>query len=111
MTNPIPRHALALALLLTLTMGPARAGEDLILVIRDHKFVPARIEVPANIKFKLSVKNEGDAAAEFESFELDREKIVEAGEEITVFLGPLDKGEYPIFDDFHPETTGLVVAK
>jgi hypothetical protein len=92
-------------------MGPALADEPLRLVIRDHKFVPERLEVPTRVKFKLLVKNEGDVSAEFESFELDREKVVLAGEEIAVFLGPLDKGEYPIFDDFHPDTKGLVVAR
>jgi len=98
----------ATALLLA---GPALADEPLHLVIRDHKFVPERLEVPAGIKFKLLVKNEGDVAAEFESTELNREKVVAAGQEITVFLGPLDAGDYQIFDDFHQETKGVLVAK
>ena len=102
------RSALIPALLLA---APALADEPLHLVIRDHKFVPERLEAPAGVKFKLLVKNEGDSASEFESFELNREKVVNAGQEITVFLGPLDPGEYKFIDDFHQETKGTLVAK
>jgi len=94
-----------------LLAGPALADDPLHLAIRDHKFVPERLEVPAGVKFKILVKNEGDAASEFESFELNREKVVNAGQEITVFLGPLEPGEYQIIDDFHQETKGVLVAK
>jgi len=94
-----------------LLAAPSLADEPLHLVIRDHKFVPERLEVPAGTKFKLVVKNEGDSASEFESFELNREKVVNAGQEITVFLGPLNPGEYEFIDDFHQETKGVLVAK
>jgi hypothetical protein len=100
--------AAAAALLLN---APVQADEPMHLVIRDHKFVPERLEVPAGVKFKLLVKNEGDSASEFESFELNREKVVNSGQEITVFLGPLDPGEYKFIDDFHQETKGVLVAK
>lgn len=101
----------AAAVTALLLAAPALADEPLHLVIRDHKFVPERLEVPAGVKFKLLVKNEGDTPSEFESFELNREKVVNAGQEITVFLGPLDPGEYKFVDDFHQETKGLMVAK
>jgi hypothetical protein len=91
--------------------APAWADEPYRLTIRDHKFVPERLEVAARVKIKVIVKNEGKESAEFESFELNREKVVLPGGEITVFLGPLEPGEYPFFDDFHLDTKGVLVAK
>jgi len=89
----------------------ARA-DDPHLTIRDHRFEPPRIEVPAGTKFKLLVKNADATAEEFESFELHREKVVPPGQEIPVFLGPLDKGEYKFFGDYHQDTAqGVMVAK
>ncbi|GGF02848.1 hypothetical protein GCM10011611_05440 [Aliidongia dinghuensis] len=107
--------ALALAALApaALTMaGPAVADDAVHLSIKDHKYVPDRLEVPAGVKFKLLVKNEDPTPEEFESFELKREKVVAPGQEIQVFLGPLDPGEYKFFGDFHQDTAkGVMVAK
>ena len=78
----------------------------------NHRFEPARIEVPAHEKFQLLVKNTDDTADEFESVDLNREKLVAPGQTITVFLGPLDPGEYKFFGDFHQDTAqGVMVAK
>ncbi len=92
--------------------GPASAEDGPRLTIRDHRFEPSRIEVPAGVKCKLTVANADDTAEEFESTELHREKIVAAGKEIVVLLGPLEKGEYKVFGDYHPDTArGVLVAK
>ena len=102
-----------LAMVATLLAGTAW-GDDLPrLTIKDHKFQPERLEVPAGVKFKLTVKNDDPTAEEFESFELNREKVVPPGKEIPVFLGPLDPGrQYPFFGDFHRDTArGVLVAK
>ena len=69
---------------------PARADDLPPLVFHNHRFEPDRIEVPANVKFQLQVKNTDDTADEFESVDLNREKLVAPGQTITVFLGPLD---------------------
>jgi len=82
------------------------------LSIKDHKYQPADLEIPANIKVKLVVKNLDPTPEEFESYDLDREKIVTGGNEITVFIGPLDPGTYKFFGDFHQDTAqGRIVAK
>ena len=100
------------ALAALLAAAPAVADDALHLSIRDHKYEPARIEVPAGVKFKLMVKNEDPTPEEFESFDLKREKVVPPGQEIPVFLGPLDAGEYKFFGDFHQDTAqGVMVAK
>lgn len=67
--------------------------------------------MPAGVKVKLLVKNEQTATAEFESTSLHREKIVNAGGEITVFVGPLDPGSYEFFDDFNNSTRGHLIVK
>jgi len=57
------------------------------------------------------VHNDNATPSEFESTQFHREKVVPPGQEITVFVGPLDPGSYEFFDDFHPETRGHLVAK
>jgi hypothetical protein len=102
---------LALPLLLA-AAAPGFADDPVVTItLKDHQFVPGEVPMPAGVKVKLVVKNEQQATAEFESTSLHREKIVNAGGEITVFVGPLDAGSYEFFDDFHRETRGHLVVK
>lgn len=103
---------IALAALLAGTSTARAEDAPLMLTFQNHRFEPSRIEVPAHQKFKLMVKNADDTADEFESADLNREKLVSPGQTITVFLGPLDPGEYKFFGDFHQDTArGVMVAK
>jgi plastocyanin len=80
--------------------------------IKDHKFNPEIVEVPAGKKVKLEIINEDKTPAEFESHELKAEKIVKGNSKGYIFIGPLEKGEYPFFDEFNEDTTkGKVVVK
>ncbi len=82
------------------------------LVIKDHRFTPAELQVPAGTKVRLVVRNEDPTPEEFESTELHREKVVPPGQEIIVIVGPLDAGSYGFFGDFHKETAqGKLIAK
>ena len=104
----------SLLVLLALVSGSAAAGDlgPYTLRIKDNKFIPAQLVVPANTKFKLIVVNEDATPEEFESHELNREKIVTGKGKITVFLGPLKPGKYPFFGEFHPKTAqGVLIAK
>jgi high-affinity iron transporter len=106
-------RTVAVAAFAGLLLGPAAHAQPLpTLEFRQHHFVPDRIEVPAHQKIQLQVKNADDTADEFESTELNREKLVPPGQTITVFLGPLEPGEYHFFGDFHQDTArGVLVAK
>ncbi|MEO6264539.1 MAG: cupredoxin domain-containing protein [Luteimonas sp.] len=105
---------ISVVLLALVLSFPAAAAEprEVRLVIRDHRFVPAEVAVPANTKLKLVVVNEDATPEEFESHELNREKIVTGRGTIQVYVGPLKPGRYPFFGEFHMDTAqGALVAK
>jgi plastocyanin len=103
---------LAALLGLAATAIPALAADAQVQIsIRDHKFVPSEVPVPAGMKVELIIKNEQAVNAEFESTVLHREKIVQAGGQISVFVGPLDPGTYEFFDDFNRATHGRLMVK
>jgi high-affinity iron transporter len=79
--------------------------------LKNNQFVPSEVQIPAGVKVKLVVRNDNPTTSEFESTQFHREKVVTPGQEITVFVGPLDPGSYEFFDDFHPETRGHLVVK
>ncbi|KKB63530.1 periplasmic lipoprotein involved in iron transport [Robbsia andropogonis] len=82
------------------------------LEMEDGKMTPARIEVPAGQRIKIAIKNTGTSAAEFESVQLRKEKVLAPGGESFVVIAPLSPGEYKFFDDFHQATgQGVIVAK
>ena len=110
------RVTIGCAALLGLALGaaaPALSQEGpYVLTIKNHRFEPAEIAIPAAKKIKLTVKNLDPTPEEFESTDLRREKVVTGGGEITVYIGPLQPGRYEFFGDFNPKTArGHIVAK
>ncbi len=86
--------------------------QEFLVRIKDHKFEPTEIEVPAGQKFKLIVENTDKTLEEFESGDLKKEKLVGAGKKITIIISPLKSGEYKFFGDFHQKTAqGKIIAK
>ena len=82
------------------------------LTIRDHKFTPSEITVPAGKKIKLIVKNEDATPEEFESKKLKREKVIPGKSQAIILVGPLAEGEYPFVGEFHEKTaSGKLIAK
>lgn len=82
------------------------------LVIRAGRFVPETIEVPANTRFRLLIRNEGPGAEEFESKELGKEKVLAPGASSFLVFRGLKPGTYKFFGEFHPATAqGRFVAK
>ncbi|MCZ6767272.1 MAG: cupredoxin domain-containing protein [bacterium] len=83
-----------------------------VIQIKDHQFSPVRIVVPAGEKIKLRIENLDPTPEEFESHDLNREKIVIGGGKITVYIGPLKPGTYKYFGEFHEDTArGVIIAK
>ncbi len=82
------------------------------IVIKEHKFSPETLTVPAGQKVKLVIDNQDTTAEEFESHELHREKIISGNSKATVFIGPLEPGKYTYFGEFNPETAqGIIIAE
>jgi heme/copper-type cytochrome/quinol oxidase subunit 2 len=103
---------LVLALILDHVTSATAQDAAYTLIIKDHRFQPTEIEIPADKKITLVVKNEDSTPEEFESIELRREKVVPGGDQITVYIGPLKAGRYEFFGDFNPATArGHIVAK
>jgi hypothetical protein len=93
-----------------LLSGRAVYAQDYVITLKNNQFSPKELIVPSSQKIKLIVKNLDATPAEFESSDLNREKIVGANSEISVFIGPLDAGSYLIFDDFHRDTTRALIT-
>jgi hypothetical protein len=101
---------------LVILTAPQYASADGIIELRlsieGHKFSPIELEVPAGKKVKLIVENRDATPEEFESYDLNREKIVAGKASIVVFIGPLKAGRYEFFGDFNPQLArGHIVAK
>jgi hypothetical protein len=80
--------------------------------IRDHLFFPSTLVIPAKTKVKLIIINKDSTPEEFESYELNREKVIMGGAKAVIFIGPLKPGDYPFFGEFNPKTAqGLIRAK
>jgi plastocyanin len=92
--------------------APTAHAEDLTLTIKDHKFSPAEIKVPANKRVQLTVVNNDATPEEFESHEMKVEKIIPGKSKAVVRIGPLKPGRYPFVGEFHEDTAkGTVVAE
>ena len=102
-----------MGLLIVLSPLAGLAEEDgFVVTIKDHTFSPAELTVPAHQKIKLVIENRDPTPEEFESFDLNREKVVSGKGKITVFLGPLKPGRYKYFGEFHQDTAqGLITAE
>ena len=106
------RPVLCALLALMPVLASAADVPEYTLTIKDHKFTPAELSIPANTKIKLIVVNQDATAEEFESHELNREKVVTGNASIRVYIGPLREGRYPYFGDFHQETAqGALIAR
>jgi plastocyanin len=103
----------SLAGVLLLTSGAGAMVPDQPLIqFENHHFSPQTLNVPAGQKLEIKVVNNSQETIEFESFKLNREKVVTPGETITVHLPELSAGNYDFYDDFHQDVPeGTIVAK
>ena len=105
--------AVLLALFAAASVGVAWAdAPDVLIVIKNNRFEPTEVKVPANQRVKLVVHNQDASAEEFESHQLNREKIVPANAKVSIFIGPLKPGRYAFWGEYHMDTAkGVVVAQ
>lgn len=110
-TNPVSRRCLLLPLL-WLPLALAAKTPTIRLVIENHLFTPSELSVPANQKVRLMIVNKDATPEEFESYQLNREKVVLGNSKTIIYIGPLAPGVYPFFGEFNPKTAqGTVRVK
>jgi len=107
------KYFLGLGLILGIYAQTLSAATPVIEIeIRDHLFYPSIVEVPANTKVKLLIKNLDPTPEEFESYDLNREKVIGGNSKVIIFIGPVGPGEYPFFGEFYPNTAqGIILVK
>lgn len=91
----------------------ARAQEpEITIVIRNHRFEPAEVRVPANKRITITVLNDDPTPEEFESIPLKVEKVIPGKSKATIRIGPLKPGRYPFIGEFNEATAqGVVIAE
>lgn len=109
---PIRRWLVLAAAGLAFSAAAQAADPEVTLVIKNHRFEPAEVKVPAGQKIKLIVHNQDPTPEEFESHSLNREKVIPGGQKATLFIGPLKPGRYGFFGEYNEKTAqGTVVAE
>jgi hypothetical protein len=105
-------RAKMLMTLLSLSAAALAADPEFAIQLREHRFTPSEIKVPAGVKVKLIIDNQDGTPEEFDSFSLNREKIVFANSKGTVFIGPLKPGHYEFIGEFNKSSAkGVVIAE
>lgn len=105
---------LVVVIIVAMFAASAHAAEmpEYTITIKDHIFTPATVEVPADTKIRLIVKNEDATPEEFESNDFHREKIIKGKSQAKILVGPLAPGEYKFFGEFNEATAqGKLVVK
>jgi hypothetical protein len=88
------------------------AETEFTLVIKDHHFQPEELIVPAGEEIKLIIDNQDATPEEFESHDLQLEKIIPGGSSATLRVGPLEAGTYSFVGEFNEDTAkGRIVVK
>jgi plastocyanin len=99
-------------LFISLLLSGAAQADEYVIQIKDNQFSPATLTIPADQKVRVIVRNLDPTPAEFESFDLRREKVISGGSEAVLFIGPLKSGNYTFFDEFHADTAkGTIIVK
>jgi plastocyanin len=109
----LARHLAAIAIATTTFASIATAAEpEIMLVIKNHRFEPAELKLPAGKRIKLVVHNQDSTPEEFESHSLNREKVIPGGAKATIYIGPLKPGRYDFIGEYNEATAkGTVVVE
>jgi plastocyanin len=104
------------AVVVAVLVGPALAGtahaQEFTVTIKDHRFEPTELRVPAGKRVTIYVVNEDPTPEEFESLSMKVEKIIPGKSKGLVRVGPLTPGRYDFFGDFNQATAkGVLIAE
>jgi plastocyanin len=111
----VPRLSVVLVLAaLAAPAAGARAEEayTATITIRDHRFEPSEIHVPAGRRIALTVINADPLSEEFDSSALKVEKVIAGKSQGVVHISPLNPGRYDFIGEYHEQTAkGQVIAE
>ena len=86
--------------------------DEFAIAIKNHRFEPAELVVPAGKRVKLVVHNQDSTPEEFESHSLKREKVIKGGSKAIINIGPLKPGTYEFVGEYHESTAkGKIIAR
>jgi hypothetical protein len=106
------QHLLIVILFAALSGIAHAADPEFALIIRDHRFEPSELRVPADKKVKIVIENQDATAEEFDSHALNREKVIPPKSKAPLFIGPLKAGRYPFVGEFNEKTAkGVIIAE
>lgn len=106
------KKTLFAAVLLMLSKPGLAETVEATLTIKDHRFSPAEISVPAGSKVKLTIDNQDATPEEFESHDLNREKVIPGRSKAIIWIGPLKQGSYAFVGEYHESTAkGRIIVK
>lgn len=99
-------------IMLWMTSNVAAKTKEFHITLKDHVFTPSEVTIPANTKVKLIIHNEDTTIEEFDSFDLNREKVLFPGKAGRIFIGPLPAGRYEYFGEYFPNSArGSIVVE
>jgi hypothetical protein len=104
--------AAAIAIPMVWAAAPVRADEPITITIRNHRFEPAEVKIPAGKRVSIVVVNDDPTPEEFEGSALKVEKVIPGKSKALVRIGPLAKGRYEFIGEFNQATAkGVVIAE
>jgi periplasmic iron binding protein len=114
-TAPMSRPAVFLVLAMLGAPCGSASAEDAYaatITIRDHRFDPAELHVPAGKRILLTVINADLLSEEFDSAALKVEKVIAGKSQGVVHISPLNPGSYDFIGEYHEDTAkGRVIAE
>lgn len=105
---------MSVALVAVAFTAPTMAADEhsVHIIIKNHRFTPSEVTVPAGKRVELVIENQDATPEEFESEDLRREKVVVGHGKISVWIGPLPAGTYGFYGEYHKKSAqGKVTAK
>ena len=93
------------------TARAAPPAQVIVIELRDHRFGPDTIIVPAGQRIKIDITNRDATADDFDSDDLHVDKELGPHGRASFFIGPLKPSSYPFKGELHAATAqGKIVA-
>lgn len=94
----------AVSLSLATAAQAAPVERTVVLTLKDHRFTPASVEVPAGQRIRVELINRDAASEEFDSADLRVEQDVTPNGRASFIVGPLKPGTYSFMGELHADT-------